>query len=57
MKKLPRAVNVNVEAKDCTRLTTASIPKGTAWSVREVAPAGKAAVSSSSTAETTMRRK
>ena len=57
MKKLPRAVNVSVLAKDCTRLTAASRPKGPACSASDVAPGGKAAVMRSSAAETTMRRK
>ena len=57
MKKLPRAVNVSVLAKDCTRLTAARRPKGPACSASDVAPGGKAAVMRSSAAETTMRRK
>ena len=57
LKRLPSAVKVRVLAKDPTRLTAASIPKGPACSDREEAPGGKAAVTTSSAAETRMRRK
>ena len=50
-------MKVRVLAKDPTRLTAASIPKGPACSDSEAAPGGKAAVMSSSAAETRMRRK